>query len=157
MVPQGFGFWSHWILWLWLCWWSCGPQVNISHMPFPRTIFGLLVLKETELRITVYCWSWVHWCWFLLCSIAMDEANPQGLASMWRMCHSTAIMRVLSRLLTTQFSTRRQSTSRFVIIFFMTVCWRVTSPSTTQILKTSWPISSQSPWMRRDLASCGVS
>ena len=25
------------------------------YMSFPRTIFGLLVLEETELRITVYC------------------------------------------------------------------------------------------------------
>ena len=79
MVPQGLGFWSHWIFRLWLCWWSCGSQVNIWHMPFPRMIFGQLVLEETELRITVYYWSWVYYCWFLLCSIAMDEANSQGL------------------------------------------------------------------------------
>ena len=46
MVPQGLGFWSHWIFWLWLCRWSCGPQVNIWYMSFPRTIFGLLVLEE---------------------------------------------------------------------------------------------------------------
>ena len=81
MVPQGLGFWSHWIFRLCLCWWSCGPQVNIRHMPFPRTIFSLLVLEETELRITVYCWSWIHCCWLLLCSTALDEANTQGL---WR-------------------------------------------------------------------------
>ncbi len=81
MVPQGLDFWSHRIFWLWLCWWSCGSQVNIWYMSFPRTIFGLLVLEETELRITVYCWSFVHCCWFLLCSIAVDVANSQGL---WR-------------------------------------------------------------------------
>ena len=88
MVPQGLGFWSHWIFWLWLCWWSCGPQVNIWYLSFPRTIFGLLVLEETELRITVYCWSWVHCCWFLLCSIAVDEANSQGLRRQREECAS---------------------------------------------------------------------
>ena len=88
MVSQGLGFWSHWIFRLWLCWWSCGPQVNIRHMPFPRTILGMLVLKEIELCITLYCWSWVHCCWFVLCSIAMDEANPQGLRSQHEECAS---------------------------------------------------------------------
>ena len=83
MVSQGLGFWSHWIFRLWLCWWSCGPQVNIWHMPFPRMILGMLVLEEAKLRITLYYWSWVHCCWILLCSIAMDEANPQGL---WHQC-----------------------------------------------------------------------
>ena len=157
MVPQGLGFWSHWIFWLWLCWWSCGPQVNFWHLSFPRMIFGLLVLEETKLRISLHCRSWVHCCWIVLCSITMDEANPQGLWHQREECASTAIMRALSRLLITQFSTRRQSTYRFVIIFFVIMCWRATSPSTTQALKISWPISSISPWMRRDLASCGVS
>ena len=36
MVSQGLFIWSHWIVSLWLCWWSCGPQVNIGHMSFPR-------------------------------------------------------------------------------------------------------------------------
>ena len=88
MVSQGLGFWSHWIFWLWLCWWSCGPQVNIRHMPFPRTILSMLVLEEAELRITLYCWSWVHCRWFLLCSIAMDEANSQGLRRQHEECAS---------------------------------------------------------------------
>ena len=88
MVPQGLNFWSHWIFWLWLCWWSCGPQVNIWYLSFPRMIFGLLVLEETELRITVYYGSWVHFCWFLLCSIAVDEANSQGLRRQREECAS---------------------------------------------------------------------
>ena len=89
MVSQGLFFWSHWIVWLWLCWWSGGPQVNIRHMSFPRTILGMLVLEEAELRITLYCWSWIHCCWILLCSIAMDEANPQGL---WHQCEECATL-----------------------------------------------------------------
>ena len=89
MVSQGLGFWSHWIFWLWLCWQSGGPQVNVRHMSFPRTILGMLVLKETELRISVYFWSSIHCCWFLLCSIAMDEVNPQGL---WHQCEECATL-----------------------------------------------------------------
>ena len=88
MVPQGLSFWSHWIFWLWLCWWSGGSPVNIRHMPFPRTILSMLVLEEAELRITLYCWSWVHCCWFVLCSIAMNEANPQGLRHQCEECAS---------------------------------------------------------------------
>ena len=88
MVSQGLGLWSHWIFRLWLCWWSCGQQVNIRHMPFPRTILVLLVLEETELCITVYYWSWVYCCWFLLCSIAVDEANSQGLQRQREECAS---------------------------------------------------------------------
>ena len=30
-------------------------SINIWYLSFPRTIFGLLVLEETELRILVYC------------------------------------------------------------------------------------------------------
>ena len=79
MVSQGLFLWSHWILRLWLCWRSGWPQVNVRHMSFPRTILGTLVLEEVELRITLHCRSWVHCCWIMLCSIAMDETNPQGL------------------------------------------------------------------------------
>ena len=88
MVPQGLCFWSHSIFWLWLCWWSCGPQVNFWHVSFPRTIFGLLVLEETELCITVYYGSWIHCYWLLLCSTALDEANPQGLWHQHEECAS---------------------------------------------------------------------
>ena len=79
MVPQGLGFLSHWIFWLWLCWWSCGSQVIIWYMSFPRMIFGLLVFKEAELCITLNCWIWIHFCCILLCSASVDEANSQGL------------------------------------------------------------------------------
>ena len=89
MVPQGLGFWSHWIFRLWLCWWSCGPQVNIRHMPFPRKLLSMLVLEVAELRISLYCWSWIHCCWILLRSASVDEANAQRL---WHSSEASATL-----------------------------------------------------------------
>ena len=111
-----------------------------------RTAYHCLLLKLSTLLLVLAVLNCSGW-----------SKLWRTTASTWRMCLSTVTMRVQSRLLTTQFSTRRQSTSRFIIIFFVIMCWRATSPSTTQALKTSWPISSLSPWMSRDLASCGVS
>ena len=154
MVPQGLGFWSHWIFWLWLCWWtasqhlvhvissddlwSVGPRRN-------RTVYHYLLLKLSTLPLVLAvpnCYGW--------------SKLSRTMAFIWSKCHYSAIMKASSRLPTTQFITRRQSTLKFVITFSETMSWRKISISFTSTLKSNLQISSQSPWMRKGFASYGV-
>ena len=158
MVSQGLGFWSHLdiltLTMLVIEWiasqhqahaissddpWYVGPRRSITAYHSPLQKLSKLLLDLVVLNY--YGWS----------------KPSRTTTSMWRMCHSLVTMRVPSRFIITLLSTQRQKTFRFVIIFFVTMCWRATSPSTTWILKISWQISSQSPWMRSNLASCGAS
>ena len=119
--------------------WSVGPRRNRIAYHSPLQKLSTLLLDPAVLNY--YGWS----------------KHSRTMASTWRMWLSTVTMRALSRLLITQFSTRRETTSKFVIIFFVIICWRAASPSTMQALKTSWLISSLSPWMRKGFASYDVS
>ena len=85
------------------------------------------------------------------------KQHSKTMAFIWSKYHSAATMKAPSRLPTTQFSTRRQSTLKFVITFSEIMLWRKTLISYTLTLKSNWQISSPSPWMRRGFASCGVS